>query len=102
MNFQKLQENARKAFAQFLKVSVIILALVAGFVSHGIYVRYRDSAPQAQVMQPTRTEAATSVAINERNEIIIINREDGSYRVFSQPVGQMIFDLYANQQYAGK
>lgn len=102
MNFQKLQETARKAFSQFLKVSVIILALIAGFVGHGIYIRYKEGAPREQAMQPTRNETATSVAINERNEVIIINRETGEYQVFSQPVGQMIFDLYSKQYYTVK
>jgi hypothetical protein len=41
----------------------------------------------------------TSVAINERGELLIIDRKTGDYTVFEGEVGQTIFQLYAAKVY---
>ena len=44
----------------------------------------------------------TSIAINERNELMIIDRSTGMYEVYESKIGNTIFSLYANQMYSQK
>ena len=43
--------------------------------------------------------STTSIAVNERGEVMIIDRKTGSYEVYADSVGKMIFDLYAGRMY---
>jgi hypothetical protein len=38
-----------------------------------------------------------SIAVNESNELIMIERATGNYIVYSDTVGQTIFSMYANR-----
>ena len=38
-----------------------------------------------------------SIAVNESNELIMIERATGKYIVYSDEIGQTIFDMYANR-----
>lgn len=44
-----------------------------------------------------RTISETSVAINERGELLLIDRKDGSYMTYQDSVGISIFELYAKK-----
>jgi hypothetical protein len=38
-----------------------------------------------------------SIAVNESNELIMIERATGDYIVYSDQIGQTIFGMYANR-----
>ena len=95
LHFQK----ATTFFSHLSKVAIVIAAIFVGFTSGEIYHHYKASMEVKQ-MQTTRDHNVTSVAINDRREMMIIDRKTGTYQIFSDSVGLMIFNLYANQIYS--
>lgn len=89
-----------ESFAKKLgNLLIVAIAMVAGFFIGYFYWiamnRMTDSP-----MKKAKPMQTTSVAINERNELLVIDRASGSYTVFQDSVGLMIFNLYANKKYS--
>ena len=101
MNKESLKVLWEK-FLKFLntasKVAIIVVAIVAGFAGGNLYTKYKTTIEITE-MQKAHDHNATSVAINERGEIMIIDRKTGTYELYTDTVGKMIFDLYASKLY---
>ena len=52
--------------------------------------------PQVQKIE------STSIAINDRGELMVIDRQTGKYLLFQDSVGQQIFNQYASRIYVQK
>jgi hypothetical protein len=100
--FQSFKEKASKFFSTISKVIVILISMAVGFMISNLLEMYKRKEVPLQVEQKipvTHDQKEISVAINERGEIIIMNRKDGSYEIYSDSVGQMIFNHYASKMY---
>ena len=53
----------------------------------------KPSNPYAHAFSPEEI----SIAVNESNELIMIERATGKYIVYSDQIGQTIFGMYANR-----
>jgi hypothetical protein len=53
----------------------------------------KPSNPYAHAFSPEEI----SIAVNESNELIMIERSTGEYIVYSDEIGQTIFGMYANR-----
>lgn len=95
---QQTWEKTKQFLSALSKIAIVVIALATGFAAGNLYYRYSNSL-EAKNMQVARTQNETSVAINERGEIMIIDRKSGWYSVYSDTVGKMIFDLYASKMY---
>jgi hypothetical protein len=91
-------EGFKKFFSNLGKVAIIVTAMASGYATSEIYHRYTTSVKAHQMQEP-RKSAETSAAINERGELMIIDRKTGTYQVFDNEVGKVIFDLYASKIY---
>ena len=80
-------------------VLLLCIALVAGFFIGQYYYVYMDKTNHRSPMKEIKTITTTSVAISERNELLIINRATGDYTVYGDSVGMAIFKMYANKMY---
>ena len=98
INFKNLAENVKKFFNNLGKVAVIVTAMASGYAASEIYHRY-ESGVKSNKMQDVRNGEKTSVAINERGELMIINRSTGNYQIYGKDVMDMIFGLRAEQIY---
>ena len=67
-----------------------------GYVVCDIYHRAKKEPGVTSVAKVTKTIGKVSVAINERNELMIIDRTNGNYEIYQDSVGRCIFNLYAN------
>ena len=91
--------QAAKDFAKKLgNLLIIAVALVAGFFIGYYYWIMTNKADKSQ-WSNVKPLSTTSVAINERNELLIIDRKTGLYSIFQDSVGVVIFDLYAAKMY---
>lgn len=98
----KINWNAfSTALKRIGRATIIIIAVAVGFISGEIYHNYQSQIRNIS-MQESKTPEETSVAINERGELMIINRKKGNYTVYDKQVGNMIFNLYANKIYQTK
>jgi hypothetical protein len=56
---------------------------------------------KAEVVENPYAHAFTpeelSIAVNESNELLMIERATGKYIVYSDEIGQTIFEMYANR-----
>lgn len=95
----KIYENIKSVGKQMIKISVIVVAMIVGFFVGDAYHRLlrssKEKAPLDTKLVNTTKEA--SIAINEKNELLIINRQNGEYQLYDENVGKIIFKLYAIQ-----
>jgi len=81
-------------------MNVIIVAAV-GTVMFRLGIAYQNNKnketkienPYAHAFSPEEI----SIAVNESNELIMIERATGDYIVYSDQIGQTIFGMYANR-----
>lgn len=101
MNLENLKDvnKLKAAFNQFSKFLIVVLALLVGFVIGQYYYKSKEVTVQKLPMDLKTIHRldGTSVAINERNELLVIDRKIGSYEIYSDSVGKVIFKLYASQ-----
>lgn len=79
-------------------IVIVAIAMIAGFVI-GYYYWIMMNQTKASPLSNINPLMRTSVAINERSELLIINRANGTYSVYQDSVGLMIFNLYAANKY---
>jgi hypothetical protein len=72
--------------------------MIAGFFI-GYYYWVMMNKTHDSPLKRIKQMNTTSVAINERNELMIIDRANGNYVVYQDSVGMTIFTLYANKKY---
>lgn len=91
--------NKIETFAKKLgNLLVLIIALFAGGVI-GYYYHHFSKSKNSINIDDVKTIEATSVAINERGELLIIDRKSGKYSLYDDSVGTAIFGMYANKMY---
>ena len=81
-------------------VNIVILVSVAT-AAFKLGQNYQSSKKEeAQVENPYAhafSPEEISIAVNESNELIMIERATGKYIVYSDKIGQTIFGMYANR-----
>jgi len=80
----------------------ILLVLSSGFFLGRVS---NDILPKVEVKPTVKQADEISIAINESNQMLIIDKKTGKYDMFADSVGTTIFRMYAGkiyQQQAGK
>jgi hypothetical protein len=95
----KFKMDWTKVFSTLKKIgsyTIILLALSSGFflgrVSHEIL-------PKVEVRPNVKQASEISIAINESNQMMIIDKKTGKYDMFADSVGLTIFRMYAGKIY---
>lgn len=97
---QNLKEKAKLIGKNAGKIGVIVIAMAIGFFAGDVYHKIldkEDEKPIPMAQKKIHSISETSIAINERNELLIIDRQSGSYEIYQDSVGSVIFRLYASQ-----
>jgi len=74
-------------------VGTLMFRLGAAYQSHEAKETTKVENPYAHAFSPEEI----SIAVNESNELIMIERATGDYIVYSDQIGQTIFGMYANR-----
>lgn len=77
-------------------VMVIAAAMVIGFLI-GYYYWYMSV--KTSIQKKPKTLTTVSIALNDRAELMIIDRTNGVYTIYQDSVGIEIFNLYAAKKY---
>lgn len=101
INFANLGQKALNVLKTAGRVTVIVISLFVGFTSGEIYRAYKKGIATTHMPAVQKVEI-TSVAINDRGELMIIDRGTGKYLLFDDQVGQSIFNQYASRIYVQK
>ena len=80
------------------KIVTLVLIFAFGYFCSEIYHMIKNPEKKEVAVTPKETKkiGKISVAINERNELMIIDRTNGKYEIYQDSVGKCIFNLYAN------
>lgn len=85
-------------FSGFFKnLGKVLLFVIAICFGYGVCELYHFTIKEPEVAKQPQTIKQTSVAINERGELMLINRKTGDYTIYQDSVGESIFNLYASQ-----
>lgn len=77
-------------------IIVIASAMVIGFlIGYYYWLMFVKTTGQKEAQKLS----AVSIAVNERGELMIIDRINGVYSIYQDSVGQEIFNLYATKKY---
>ncbi len=93
----------RETVMNLLKPTMNVIILVAvgtAMFSIGSAYQSHKAKEQAKVENPyahAYSPEEISIAVNESNELIMIERATGKYIVYSDEIGQTIFGMYANR-----
>ena len=92
---ENLKEKLGKVLKQVSFYTLISISFIAG-ISLGYYYdvikkSYRHKEPKFDSVKKSEIK----LAIDENNNLLIIRQTDGSYTVYQDSVGYMIFNLYA-------
>lgn len=98
---KSFREKLVKISFTITKTFVVLFSMIVGFLMNEGYHFYKEKSKVQNVskLPNTRTHTETSISRNERHELIIMDRADGSYVIYSDSVGKMIFNQYAIDQY---
>jgi len=100
INKENLNEKAQK----FLIIGIVIVSITFGIFAHKIYFKLNEDKPcKSSIIYPEmKMLSQTSVAVNERGELMLIDRKNGTFQIYQDSVGQVIFKMYANKMYSFK
>ena len=97
----QLKMSVAEFFSKYTKPALTVVA--------GVAIAYTSFKLGAKYGNPEKKEVAEnaydhafspseiSIAVNESNELIMIERATGEYIVYSDTIGQTIFGMYANR-----
>jgi|LakMenEpi03Aug12_release.lakeMendotaPanAssembly.Ray.scaffolds.fasta_scaffold1319475_1 hypothetical protein len=101
MELKNKMEEVKAYISNALKkigaVSVILMAIGAGFVVGYYYNTLFKKMEDNNQFKHIRTMSETSIAINEKNQILIMDRNNGVYKIYEDSVGMVIFNMYASK-----
>lgn len=78
--------------------AIIVGALGVGFVIG----RFTQTYPPAEEVNPYQNIHSIkniSIAVNESNELMLIDRTTGEYQMYSDSIGMAVFKMYSNRIY---
>ena len=91
------KEIITKISGFFKNLGKVLLFVIAVCFGYGACELYHFTKRDPEVAKHPQTIRQTSVAINERGELMLINRKSGDYNIYQDSVGEAIFNLYASQ-----
>jgi len=102
MKTEVIKQRLKLIFSSLGRITVFAAAIAIGFglSQFHFYLKNRDGEKVATTMPAANSMDVTSIAINERGELMMIDRSNGHYQIYSDTVGKAIFNLYAGQMYA--
>jgi len=91
----------REVILKTLKPAINVVVIVAVgtlmFQLGGLYQKHISKPTQENPYAHAFSPEEISIAVNESNELIMIERATGKYIVYSDQIGQTIFGMYANR-----
>jgi hypothetical protein len=91
---ENMKEKLKNVFKQVSFYLIISVSLIAG-IFIGYYYQYIKSVNVKEPQVVSIKKNDVKLAIDENSNLLIIKKTDGSYVVYEDSVGYLIFNLYA-------
>jgi len=100
MKMPASKEQIIMAVKKAWSYAVIVGALLIGF-SIGRYTQNYppEKAKSENPYMAMHSVTNVSIAVNESNELLLIDRTTGKYEMYSDSIGMSIFKMYSNRIY---
>ena len=92
------KEQVIKVAKKVFSYAIIVGALGAGFVI-GRFTQTYPPSKETNPYQSIHSIKNVSIAVNESNELMLIDRNTGKYQMYSDSIGVAIFKMYSNRIY---
>ena len=83
-------------------ILIIVLAIGSGFIVGKNWNLLNDKIAEKNQYKKVYSMKETSVALNEKNQFIIIDKNNGNYKIYEDSIGMIIFNMYAKELYVKK
>lgn len=88
------KEKIKKFFNRFMNVSLVITTLIAGF---GLGYYFNELKMKPKAVNETILNREVRIAIDSEDKLIMMDRKTGSYTIYSDSIGKIIFKMYASK-----
>ena len=93
MKMENIKQRLTQIWKQLSLYTIIAITLTVGICIGYYYDFIKNSLTRNKPSSVKREEV--TLAIDERNNLLIVKKSDGSYTTYQDSVGYMIFNLYA-------
>lgn len=95
LDFAKIKESTFSFLKKLGNLAILAICLGGGFAGGFFYnnamTHIKPKAPSVLMLK------TTSVAIDESDNLIILDKKTGDYSIYSDSVGIAVFNLYAHR-----
>jgi hypothetical protein len=93
-----IKEQVTATLKKIFSYAIIVGALGVGFVI-GRFTQTYPPSKEVNPYQAIHSIKNISIAVNESNELMLIDRNTGKYQLYSDSIGVAIFKMYSNRIY---
>lgn len=91
---KRIKEKARPVVINITKAIIIGVLVVASFYQ-GRFIERHKSDKEIELNVTKVNKSEVNIAIDESDNLIIIDNETGKYIIYQDSIGESIFKLYA-------
>ena len=89
-----LKDKLKVIFNRFMNVAIVVATLVGGF---GLGYYFNELKMKPKAVNETILNKEVRIAIDSEDKLIMMDRKTGSYTIYSDSVGRIIFKMYASK-----
>ena len=90
----ELKGKLKAGFARFMNITIVTATLIAGF---GLGYYFNELKMKPQAVNETILNREVRIAIDSEDKLIMMDRKTGSYTIYSDSIGRIIFKMYASK-----
>jgi uncharacterized membrane protein len=88
-------ENGKKVLKNLTIYGIVILSCLASFFIGFYYNKVTTKEPEVKIEVVKVKKNEVNLAVDQNNNLIIIDVKSGNYTIYEDSVGNTIFSLYA-------
>lgn len=88
------KDKLKVIFNRFINVAIVAATLIGGF---GLGYYFNELKMKPKAVNETILNREVRIAIDSEDKLIMMDRKTGSYTIYSDSVGRIIFKMYASK-----
>ena len=88
------KDKLKVIFNRFMNVAIVAATLIGGF---GLGYYFNELKMKPKSVNETILNKEVRIAIDSEDKLIMMDRKTGSYSIYSDSVGRIIFKMYASK-----
>jgi hypothetical protein len=91
---EEQKAKLKASFNRFMNITIVAATLIAGF---GLGYYFNELKMKPKAVNETILNKEVRIAIDSEDKLIMMDRKTGSYTIYSDSVGRIIFKMYASK-----